>query len=259
MALPTHGQAGIIVNNADTVRQEGVSVDTGLTNVTRSVGPRIVLQYANTKREERIIAPPADLRTLFAQVPVRIALQYANTKREERITAPPTDLRTLFAQVPARIVLQHANTMRQAALTAPPGELRTLFGQVVNRIILQYANTSRQVTLAYPVALIGDTAPPQISNVVVTRVGASIRVTWNTNEFANSTVLYGMQTGSYPQSVTNPLFERQHEINLTGLRGGTTYFLRVRSADLSGNTATGAERSIVAGGGVYLPYVARRR
>ncbi|MBK9095584.1 MAG: hypothetical protein IPM84_23080 [Anaerolineae bacterium] len=122
MALPTHGQAGIIVNNADTVRQEGVSVDTGLTNVTRSVGPRIVLQYANTKREERIIAPPADLRTLFAQVPVRIALQYANTKREERITAPPTDLRTLFAQVPARIVLQHANTMRQAALTAPPGE-----------------------------------------------------------------------------------------------------------------------------------------
>ncbi|MFZ1268626.1 MAG: fibronectin type III domain-containing protein, partial [Anaerolineae bacterium] len=134
-----------------------------------------------------------------------------------------------------------------------------LFGQVVNRIILQYANTSRQVTLAYPVALIGDTAPPQISNVVVTRVGASIRVTWNTNEFANSTVLYGTQTGSYPQSVTNPLFERQHEINLTGLRGGTTYFLRVRSADLSGNTATGAERSIVAGGGVYLPYVARRR
>ncbi|MFZ1710305.1 MAG: fibronectin type III domain-containing protein, partial [Anaerolineae bacterium] len=152
-----------------------------------------------------------------------------------------------------------ANALRHASLAAPDGSLQALFAQVANRIILQSANAGRRETLTFPREIIGDTAPPQISNVVVTRVGASIRVTWNTNEFANSTVLYGTQTGSYPQSVTNPLFERQHEINLTGLRGGTTYFLRVRSADLSGNTATGAERSIVAGGGVYLPYVARRR
>ena len=256
LAMPAHGQTGIIVNNADTVRQESVSPETGL---PVSVGPRIILQYANTKREEQIAAPPTDLRTLFAQVPVRIVLQYTNTKREERIAAPPAALRTLFAQVSARIVLQYANTIRQAALAAPSSELRTLFGQVADRIILQYANTGRQVTLTYPVALIGDTAPPQISNVVVTRVGASIRITWTTNEFANSTVLYGTQSGSYPQSVTNPLFERQHEINLTGLRGGTTYFLLVRSADLSGNTATGSERSIVASSGVYLPYISRRR
>ncbi|MFZ1629755.1 MAG: fibronectin type III domain-containing protein [Anaerolineae bacterium] len=192
-ALPVRSQSGIIVNNADAVR------DTGAT------------PYPNP------------------------------------ITLSP------------RIVLQAANALRQASLAAPDGSLQALFVQVADRIILQSANAGRREILIFPREIIGDTALPQISNVVVTRVGTSVRVTWTTNEFANSTVLYGTQTGSYPQSATNPLFERQHEINLTGLRGGTTYFLRVRSADLSGNTATGAERSIVAGGGVYLPYVARRR
>lgn len=40
LALPAHGQTGIIVNNADAIRQEGIS----LGSVTGSVGPRIVLQ-----------------------------------------------------------------------------------------------------------------------------------------------------------------------------------------------------------------------
>ena len=223
-ALPVRSQSGIIINNADAVRETGAS------------------SYPNP-----ITMPP------------RIVLQAANAGRHEAIGALPSALNSLFTQVGRRIVVQAANALRHASLAAPDGSLQALFAQVANRIILQSANAGRRETLTFPREIIGDTAPPQISNVVVTRVGASIRVTWNTNEFANSTVLYGTQTGSYPQSVTNPLFERQHEINLTGLRGGTTYFLRVRSADLSGNTATGAERSIVAGGGVYLPYVARRR
>ena len=81
LAIPAHGQTGIIVNDAATVRQEGVSLDTGLSSATSSVSPRIVLQYANTKREERIAAPPSALQALFAQVPARIVLQYANTVR----------------------------------------------------------------------------------------------------------------------------------------------------------------------------------
>ena len=82
LALPAHGQTGIIIDNADTVRQEGVSLNAGLSSATSSVGPRIVLQYANTKREERIAAPPVALANLFAQVPARIVLQYSNTMRQ---------------------------------------------------------------------------------------------------------------------------------------------------------------------------------
>ena len=258
-ALPVRSQSGIIVNNADAVRETGASLDPNLGAVASTVRSRIVLQAANAGRHEAIGALPSALNSLFMQVGRRIVLQAANAARHEVTRTPPADLQARFNQVSRRIVVQSTNALRHASLAPPDGSLQALFAQVAERIILQSANAGRRETLIFPREIIGDTAPPQISNVVVTRVGASIHVTWTTNEFANTTVLYGTQSGSYPQSVTNPLFERQHEVNLTGLRGGTTYFLRVRSADLSGNTATGGERSIVAGGGVYLPYVARRR
>jgi len=258
LTIPAKGQTGIIVNNADTIRQEGVRLDGGLSGATSSVGPRIVLQYANTKREERIAAPPGALQTLFAQVPARIVLQYANTKREERIATPPGALQTLFGQVSWRIVLQYANTMRQERVAAPPAGLQTLLGQVVPRIILQYANTSRQVTLAYPVALIGDTVAPQIRDVRAQSVGGGVKITWTTDEFATSEVRYGTAPGAYGQTVTNPLFTKAHELTLTGLTDGQTYYFVVRGADRSGNQAQSGEYQVKVQGKVYLPVIRRR-
>lgn len=228
VALPAHSQTGIIVNNADGLRQEGVTLDTGLVAVTTSVGPRIVLQYANTARQDRIIAPPAALQTLFSQVSPRIVVQYANTLRQERTVAPP------------------------AALQA-------LFGQVTPRIVLQYANTSRQMPLSYPRALIGDTTAPQISAISASRQGSNVVVTWTTNEFADSAVLLGTQSGAYTQTVSDPLFVRQHEITLTGLQTGTIYYYRVRSTDLSGNRATSSEYTLQSQSFFYLPLLNRSR
>lgn len=210
VALPAHSQTGIIVNNADTVREEGVSLDAGLGSATSSVGPRIILQYANTKREERIAAPPADLRSLFSQVP-------------------------------ARIILQYANTVRQAGLAAPPGELQALFAGVAPRIILQYANTNRQVTLAYPAALINDTVLPQIRDVQAQVVPAGVKITWITDEFATSEVRYGLAPGAYTQTAADPLFARTHELILTGLLAGQVYYFIVRGVDISGNLGTSGE------------------
>lgn len=227
LAIPAHSQTGIIVNNADAMRQEGVRLDSGLSSVTSSVGPRIVLQYANTKREERIAAPPGALQTLFGQVPARIVLQYANTMRQERVAAPPAGLQTLF-------------------------------GQVVPRIVLQYANTSRQMTLAYPKALIGDTVPPQIRDVRTQSVSGGVKVTWTTDEFATSEVRYGTAPGAYGQTVANPLFTKAHELTLTGLTDGQTYYFVVRGADRSGNQAQSGEYQVKVQGKVYLPVIRRR-
>ena len=228
LALPAHGQTGIIVNNADAIRQEGVSLDSDLGGVTGSVGPRIVLQYANTMRQERVAAPPGALQTLFGQVPARIILQYANTVRQERVVTPPAGLQTLF-------------------------------GQVAPRIILQYANTSRQVMLAYPVALIGDTVPPRISNVQAQSVGGGVKVTWTTDEFATSEVRYGTAPGAYTHTVSDPLFEKNHSLTLTGLAAGRTYYFVVRGADRSGNQAQSGEHQIKAQVKTYLPLIWRRR
>jgi len=227
LAMPVHGQTGIIVNNADTVRQEGVRLDTSLGSATSSVSPRIVLQHANTKREERITAPPADLQARFAQVPARIVLQYANAVRQEQVATPPADLLTLF-------------------------------GQVVDRIVLQYANTCRQVTLAYPVALIGDSAAPLVSNVKAQNVGGGAKVTWTTDEFATSEVRYGTSPGVYTQTVSDSLYEKQHALTLTGLAPNTMYYFVVRGADRSGNQAQSGEYQVRALAQIYLPEVLRR-
>ena len=227
LAMPVHGQTGIIVNNADTVRQQSVRLDSGLGSATNSVNPRIVLQYANTKREERV-------------------------------SAPPSALQTLFSQVPARIVLQYANTMRQEQIAAPPAGLQTFFGQVAPRIVLQYANTSRQVTLAYPVALIGDTVPPQIQDVRAQSVAGGVKITWTTNEFATSEVRYGNAPGVYTQTASDPLYEKAHSLTLPGLAAGQTYYFIVRGADRSGNQVQSGEYQVKMQTKTYLPLIRRR-
>jgi len=227
LAMPAHGQTGIIVNNADTIRQEGVRLDGGLGDVTGRVGPRIVLQYANTKREERVVAPPAALQTLFGQVTPRVILEYANTARHERVVAPPA-------------------------------ALQTLFGQVAPRIILQYANTSRQMALAYPAALINDRTPPVIGNVQTQPVAGGVKVTWTTDEFATGEVRYGTAAGSYGQVVSDPLYEKQHSLTLAGLTPGMRYYFVVAGVDLSGNRGQSGEYQVRVQVKTFLPLIRRR-
>ena len=227
LALPAHSQSGIIVRNADQTRNMNLNLDSGLQDTMGNVGIRIVLQYANTKREERVVAPPGALQTLFGQVSARIVLQYANTKREERIVTPP------------------------AALQA-------LFGQVAPRIILQYANTSRQLALAYPAALINDCTPPVIGNVQTQPVAGGVKVTWTTDEFATGEVRYGTAAGSYGQVVSDPLYEKQHSLTLAGLTPGMRYYFVVAGVDLSGNRGQSGEYQVRVQVKTFLPLIRRR-
>lgn len=135
-----------------------------------------------------------------------------------------------------------------------PSALQILLGQVSDRIVIQYAKTDRQESLVYPAGLFNDTTPPQISDVSASGTGI---ITWTTDEFATSTVLYGTRSGIYSHMVSDPLYTKQHEITLTGLTSGTTYYYKVRSTDRSGNTATSPEHSFTAQISVYLPLVMR--
>lgn len=228
VAAPVHSQTGIIVSNADAMRQEGVSLNSNLRTVTGGVNPRIVLQSANTMRQERVAAPPSALQALLAQVPPRIVVQFANTLRQARLIAPPTDLRTLFGQVAARIILQSANTSRQMALT-------------------------------YPAAAIGDGASPQIRQVQAQSTATGIKITWTTDEFATSEVRYGTSPNYYPLSKADPLFEKQHEVILSALAPGATYYYLAISIDRSGNQTVGDEHQFRATSTVYLPALLRQR
>jgi hypothetical protein len=200
-----------------------------------------------------------DLADRIAGVGARIVLQYANELRPIGLVTVPASLQTLLDQVSPRIIIQYANANREDALVAIPGTLQTLLGQVPDRIILRYARTNRHLTLAYPAALINDTAPPQVSGLIASARGiGTVTIAWATDEFATSTVLYGTQPGVYSQTVSDPLYTKQHSITLTGLTPGTTpYYYRVRSTDRSGNTATSAEHSFNAQPTIYLPLIMR--
>jgi hypothetical protein len=79
--------------------------------------------------------------------------------------------------------------------------------------------------LSYPKALIKDTTLPLITNITVTNITSnSATVKWGTDEFADSLVKYGKQSGIYT--------ERSQ---------GTKYYFIVNSADLSGNSDESAE------------------
>lgn len=279
----------IIINGAHEVRTTSVNMPQSLRDTLDSVGPRIVLQYANELRSVRLaavpssflslldqvsarvvaqyadairsnglVAVPSALQALLDQVSARVVVQYTDAIRGNRLIAVPGALQAMLDQVSARVVVQYANTVRTNSLVAMPSALQSWLGQVSDRVVFQYANANRGQQLTYPTALINDATPPQISGVTANTVGVSMAtISWTTDEFANSTVLYGTQPGSYSQIISDPLFTKQHGITLAGLTPGATYYCKVRSADRSGNANTSEERVFTVRSYVYLPLVVR--
>jgi hypothetical protein len=155
-------------------------------------------------------------------------------------------------QMPQRVVVEYANAILRENLVAVPGQL-----PLSDRVVVEYANAILRFELLYPLELIADTVPPEITPPSEMFSGGTVSITWTTDEFADSEVRYGGQSGQYTQTVSDPLYVKEHAIPLTGLTPGATYYYRVRSTDLSGNTSTSAEHSFTVVISVYLPLVMR--
>jgi subtilisin family serine protease len=127
-----------------------------------------------------------------------------------------------------------------ATVTAPAaGKLQIAHG---NWIRAEYFDASEHVTnVANAVA---DLVPPVISAVAVTNQFNQMVVSWTTDEPATSIVRFGTNA-TLNRAVTNTLFTTSHEIELSGLIAGQTYYYAVISADAAGNVATNS------GGGTF--------
>lgn len=208
------GQTGIVVNNADSVLTLDTIPSQDLENTSSSVTPRNVVQYADSIRDFDLAAMPSALQTL------------ANT-------------------VTPRNVVQYSDSIRDFNLATVPAALQSLVNTVTPRNVVQYSDSIATYALGYPLTLMNDTAPPQIDTVADNTIsGNTVVITWNTDEFADSTVVYGTQSGSYPLSVSNTLLVKRHAITLTQLSAETTYFYQTQSTDRSGNTAHSSEYSL---------------
>lgn len=190
-------------------------------------------------------------------VPLRIVLDNAQTMRQERVMLPPDALRNLFAAVPLRLVLESAETMRNTPVTPPPAELRTRLSQVALRVVLESAQIARRETLLYPVAFFNDKTAPVIRDIRVRPDAGGLRVLWDTNEFSTSEVRYGTSPGAYGSPVTDRFYVKQHGVLLPGTTPGQTYYLLVSSVDRSGNRVDSGETQATAQGKTYLPMLER--
>jgi hypothetical protein len=91
---------------------------------------------------------------------------------------------------------------------------------------------------SYQVSYGPDVTPPTISALSTSVVGtSSANITWTTNEPADSVVHFGTDPASLAQTTSNSSLVTAHNIGLTGLTAGTTYYYRVTSTDGAGNAA----------------------
>lgn len=220
----SQGGDGIIVNNAHEVRHASAAIPRDLLDALTTVRPRTVSQYSDQSRG--------------------IGLRPA-----------PSQLRTLLQSLSDTVTVQYAKAMQREGLPLPPSGLRSLLRQASDRVVFQYANAGSATSLAYPTALFG---APQISDVSASVEGCgSVTITWSTDEFADSEVVYGQLPGQYGRTASDPHYVKHHEVPLHGLTRGRYYF-RVQSTDPGGNISTSSEYSfdLVC---LYLPSVMRAR
>jgi peptidoglycan hydrolase-like protein with peptidoglycan-binding domain len=95
-----------------------------------------------------------------------------------------------------------------------------------------------------------DTTAPTSSAITVSNITvSSAKVKWTTNEFTSGKVWYSTTNGltaTSPASVAGPNnLTFSHEVTLTGLATGTTYYYIVVSTDASGNKLTSAQQSFM--------------
>ncbi len=188
-------------------------------------------------------------------------IEGADETRYETLTQSFT-LNGLLDALGPHFVVDTADSLRHAPLIYPAG-LQPFLDALPRHFVLDAADANRFNALQFPLALIGDTTPPQEVGLptIIPTGPTSIKITWQTNEFSRGTIAYGPQPGQYTGSVAEPLYARNHELVLSGLAAEGTYYYRISHTDPSGNQAQGAEHSFSVGAvavPVFIPMVVDR-
>lgn len=121
-----------------------------------------------------------------------------------------------------------------ATVTGPAGagQIQIADGDNLEAVYLDSSGAERTA------AAVADLAPPIIGSVASgTDVGV-LAITWQTSEPATSVVRYGTNSSNLNLGVTNLALVTSHEVKLTGLVPGVTYYFQVVSGDAAGNVAT---------------------
>jgi glucose/arabinose dehydrogenase/PKD repeat protein len=117
-------------------------------------------------------------------------------------------------------------------------------GAGTKTVYAQFRDGAGNWSAAFTDTIVYDPTAPTLSAVASSNLTAtSARITWTTNEPANSQVEYGTTTA---YGSTTPLDTTQvtaHSVLVSGLAAQTLYNYRVRSSDAAGNLAVGTNNT----------------
>ncbi len=142
-----------------------------------------------------------------------------------------------------RVTVNYGAARKESIIPALDVSLNSVLGTVTDRIIMLYAKSNRHYNLAYPKDLVNDQTPPALEGEFITRPAASdaLTLTWTVNEFAVSTLHYGIAPNTYTASIVVSNFFTRTGVAVTGLAPGTIYYGRVEMVDVSGNPSQSQE------------------
>jgi hypothetical protein len=150
--------------------------------------------------------------------------------------APSTEFTPVLQRVAQRIAADYSSATVVQTLVDLSTEMRTALGNVTPRVSSDYASASQSTTLTFPKALINDQVAPQLVGTVTVLPGSvanAVRLRWQVNEFAKSTLQYGTAPGSYAQTITIDSYETTSSVEVPNLSPNTTYFGRITLTDRS--------------------------
>ncbi|MEA1893763.1 MAG: S-layer protein domain-containing protein [Euryarchaeota archaeon] len=106
--------------------------------------------------------------------------------------------------------------------------------------------SSQSAEKDFTTASSSDTTPPVISDIGNdTPTTATVNITWTTDENSNSLVKYGDTSGTYTDEESDVGAVISHNIKLSGLSVGATYYYVVNSTDGSGNSAESSVKNFI--------------
>lgn len=113
------------------------------------------------------------------------------------------------------------------------GRLQVAHGDTVS---VRYQDVSSSKDLMATARI--DLNPPVLSQAQWTNLFGRVVIEWNTDEPADSTLVFGAVQTALTNLVRDATLTNHHVLNLAGLEPGATYYFLVSSRDEAGNSAT---------------------
>jgi hypothetical protein len=158
--------------------------------------------------------------------------------------AGSTQLEQYMGYVSEHFVMQSADDNTFYEVDPIPGTLEGLLDGISDRFVFENADGNEVFEIIYPLELIDDNTPPAIGNISpAIRDSSIVVISWTTDEFAIGELSFGAKSGDYSDTISDPLYKKEHIYTLSDLSVGTTYYYKITCTDRSGNTTSTGEKS----------------